>query len=89
LHVGRHWYVSWSLLERFLVDESPTVEDYNNSLLGLRANDVPTQAAIRAVGRARVSFSRLPPADRLASGASTTSVCARLRAGLLPNGDQP
>jgi hypothetical protein len=72
------------LLERHLAGEHPTVEDYNRTLAGLRANGIPTQAAIRAVGRVKVTFSRLSPADRLAAGATSTSITGRSLGGLDP-----
>jgi predicted DNA-binding transcriptional regulator AlpA len=84
LRVGSRLWASWPLLERHLAGEAPSSDDYTRTLKALRANGTPMQAAIRAVGQAQVRFSRLAPADRLASGAGTTSIAGRMRAGLDP-----
>jgi excisionase family DNA binding protein len=86
MRVGNRWLISWPLLCRHLAGESATVEDYNRTIKALRANGIPTQAAIRAVGRARVQFSRLPAAECLPAGAATTSRAARML-GVSTEGD--
>jgi predicted DNA-binding transcriptional regulator AlpA len=88
LHIGRRWFVSWPLLERYLAGEHPSAADYTRTVRALRANAVEASLAIRAVGRVKVTFSRLSPADRLAAGATSTPLAGRIRAGLIPwNGD--